>query len=73
MKPELLEEVLRLPVPERMRLAEAIWESIAETPEAIELTDAQKAELDRRLQDFEANPDAGSSWADVRSRIWPGG
>jgi len=26
------------------------------------LTEAQKAELDRRLEDLERNPDAGESW-----------
>lgn len=72
MKSITLEEVLRLPVPERIRIVETIWDSIADTPEAVALTDKQKAELDRRLEAFESNPDAGSSWDDVRARIWPG-
>jgi putative addiction module component (TIGR02574 family) len=72
MKSITLEEVLRLPVPERIRIVEAIWGSIADSPEAVALTDEQKAELDRRLQAFESNPDAGSSWDEVRARIWQG-
>jgi putative addiction module component (TIGR02574 family) len=72
MKSITLEDVLRLPVPERIRIVEAIWDSIVDTPEAVALTDAQKAELDRRLEALESNPDAGSSWAEVRARIWPG-
>lgn len=72
MKSITLEEVLRLPVPERIRIVETIWDSIADTPEAVALTEEQKAELDRRLEAFESNPDAGSSWDDVRARIWPG-
>jgi len=72
MKSITLEEVLRLPVPERIRIVETIWDSIADTPEAVALTDEQKAELDRRLEAFESNPDAGSSWDEVRARIWPG-
>ena len=48
-----MSEILRLPVEERLRLVESIWDSIAECPEALELTDAQKRELDRRLDDLE--------------------
>ena len=72
MKSITLEEVLRLPVAERIRIVEAIWDSIADSPEAVALTDEQKAELDRRLEAFESNPDEGSSWDEVRARIWPG-
>ena len=72
MKTITLEEVLQLPVPERIRIVEAIWDSIVDDPDAIELSDEQKAELDRRLDDLEKNPGAGSSWVEVRDRIWPG-
>ena len=72
MKSITLDEVLRLPVPERIRIVEAIWDSIADTPESLELSDEQKTELDRRFENFEGNPDAGSTWAEVRDRIWRG-
>ena len=72
MKPITLDEVLQLPVPERIRIVEAIWDSIADTPEALELSDEQKAELDRRLESLEKNPNAGSPWSEVRDRIWRG-
>ena len=72
MKPITLDEVLQLPVPERIRIVEAIWDSIADTPEAVELTDEQKAELDRRLDDLEKDPDSGSTWDEVRARVWRG-
>ena len=54
-----LDEVLQLPVPERIRVVGAIWDTIAETPEALELTDEQRAELDRRLDSLEKKPNAG--------------
>ena len=72
MKSITLDEVLQLPVPERIRIVEAIWDSIADTPEALELSDEQRAELDRRLESLEKNPDAGSTWTEVRDRIWRG-
>jgi putative addiction module component (TIGR02574 family) len=72
MKTITLEEVLQLPVPERIRVVETIWDSIVDHPEALPLTDEQRAELDRRIEAFERDPGAGSSWAEVRGRIWPG-
>jgi putative addiction module component (TIGR02574 family) len=72
MEPINLPEVLKLPVSERLRLVEAIWDSIAETPEEIALTEEQKAELDRRIEALERNPEEGSSWSEVRARVWPG-
>ena len=69
MKPISLAEVLALPVAERLKLVEAIWDSIAAVPEAVELTDAEEAELDRRLAAYRRNPSEGSPWADVKARI----
>ena len=61
--------VLSLSVSERIQLVEDIWDTIAEVPEEITLTDRQKAELDRRLDAYHLNPDEGSPWAVVRERI----
>ena len=61
--------ILELPVAERIRLVELIWDSIAAVPEAVPMSEDLKAELDRRLAEFEANPEAGSPWAEVRERI----
>ena len=56
----------RLSVAERLTLVEELWESIAaSTP----ITGAQRAELDRRLADHEANPDDVVSWEEVQSSI----
>ena len=69
MKQELVAEILALPVEERVRLVEAIWDSISAVPDALPLTDWQKEELDRRLAELEADPDAGSSLEEVFARI----
>ncbi len=42
-------DILNLCIAERIELIGDLWDSMAETPEAIALTEAQKAELDRRL------------------------
>lgn len=62
-------DILRLSIHERLQLMEAIWDSIADAPEELSLTDAQKAELDRRLAAYRENPDEGSPWANARERI----
>ena len=69
MKQELVAEILALPVAKRVRLVEAIWDSISAVPEALPLTEWQKQELDRRLAEFEANPDEGLTLEEVFARI----
>jgi putative addiction module component (TIGR02574 family) len=69
MSSPLLAEARKLSVAERIELAEAIWDTVAEEADAIPLSDDLRAELDRRLADMEANPDAGSPWEDVRARL----
>ena len=64
-----LTELLQLPIEERLRLVEALWDSISEFPEALELSVAQKQELDRRLAAYERNPDAGVPWAELKQRL----
>ena len=65
-------DILELPVQERIRLVELIWDSVAAVPEAVEISPALKAELGARLAEFEENPDAGYSWDQVKSRLKDG-
>jgi putative addiction module component (TIGR02574 family) len=67
--PRSLSAVLELPVEQRLRLAEAIWDSIVEVPESLPLPKGQREELDRRLDAYYANPEVGSPWPDVRDRL----
>jgi putative addiction module component (TIGR02574 family) len=62
-------ETLDMSVEERLRLVGDIWDSIAEAPESLRLSQEQRDELDRRLRDLEENPDAGDPWGVVRARI----
>ena len=64
--------ILELPVQERIRLVELIWDSVAAVPEAVKISPALKAELETRLAEFEANPEAGYSWDQVKSRLKDG-
>jgi len=62
-------DILDLSVSERIQLVEDIWDSIAEVPTNVELSEEQKMELDRRLDAYHENPDSGSPWEMVRERI----
>ena len=64
-----ISDLLKLPVAERIKLVEAIWDSIAAAPNALEMTEAEREELDRRWAAYERDPSVGSPWAEVRARI----
>ena len=58
-----------LPLDDRIRLVEDLWDSIAQDQEALKLTAEQAAELDRRLDAFEADGSLGQPASEVISRI----
>ncbi len=62
-------DILALSAAERIQLAEDIWDSIAEIPESVVLTDEQRKELDRRLEDYHQHPDEGVSWESLKSAL----
>jgi putative addiction module component (TIGR02574 family) len=64
-----LSEVLEMEVPERIRLAQAIWDSIAQVPDAVPLSEADKAEIDRRLEAYYRDPKAGLPWSEVKAKL----
>ncbi len=51
----------RLSLDDRLAVAEAIWDSVVSEAEASPLTPAQRAELEQRLADSIARPDAVTS------------
>lgn len=65
----LLEQSLELPIPERIKLVEEIWDSIAAVPEAVKSSDAQLAELERRIKDHENDPSRALPWDNVKNRL----
>lgn len=65
-------EILKLPVEERLRLVELIWESIATDPSGVPLGDAHRAIIDERLAEHERDPNdvvsRGELHAEARRR-----
>jgi putative addiction module component (TIGR02574 family) len=60
-----------LTVEQRLALVEELWDSIAESGADVPMSEAQRAELDRRLAEHEAQPDDVVSWEDVKASIVP--
>jgi putative addiction module component (TIGR02574 family) len=63
------DELLKLSVPERIQLAEDLWDSIAAESEALPLTEAQKAEIEHRLAEHGRDPESAIPWEEVRGRL----
>ena len=55
--------------PERILLAEELWDSIAENQDTLEVTEAQRRILNQRLKAYEKSPNEGSSWEEVRDEM----
>ncbi len=58
----------RLSIEDRLALVEAIWDSLAREVEQAPLSEAQRQELERRLADSIARPDAVTPWEVVKAR-----
>lgn len=54
---------------ERLRLIEELWESLNENPGSVPPTNAQREELDRRLDDLERSGPEGIPWDQVLQQI----
>lgn len=57
----------RLPVDERLTLVEDLWDSIAADSAAVPLTDAQRLELQKRIEEDDAHPDDVVPWESVKA------
>ncbi len=71
MKPDLLAEAKRLSLADRIELAEAIWDTVAEDAgaDAMAVPLEHRGELDRRLDDPAEASAKASSWDEVRARL----
>lgn len=64
-----LNEIKSLSIEERIRFVQAIWDSIAAEQTYPDITAAPKQELDRRINDYETNPDNVMTWEEIKASI----
>jgi len=66
---EILKAAESLPLEERIKLAQDLWENVTGNGYDPDLTPEQAVELDRRLADFEKNPHDGIPWEQVEADL----
>jgi putative addiction module component (TIGR02574 family) len=64
-----LEELLRLPPSQRLEAIGELWDSLESQADLFPLTDEERAALDRRIAEAEADPRPGVSWSELRRRL----
>jgi len=62
-------DITQLSIAERIQLVEDLWDSLVVNPNDLPITQAQRDELDRRLQAHRDNPSQGASWQQVKADI----
>jgi len=50
-------------------MIEELWDSLTKEPSSVPLTDAQRQELDRRLDDLERSGPEGIPWEEVLEKV----
>ena len=65
----VLNEVETWPIDDRIRLVRDVWDRLADTGHKPELDEKMKAELDRRIEEMDRNPDAGTPWEVAKARV----
>ncbi|HLA94659.1 MAG TPA: addiction module protein [Pyrinomonadaceae bacterium] len=63
----ILEEALKLPDAERLKLTEDLYESLHTSSAVVEIPDEQLAELNRRIEDHNLHPDRTIRWEQVKA------
>jgi len=65
---DLRNQLESLSAVEKVELLDAVWESLE--ADALSLTDAQRAELDYRIERHERNPSEVIPWEQVRANLF---
>jgi putative addiction module component (TIGR02574 family) len=69
MQRELTEAAKKLSISDRILLVEEIWETIAKENQTFELSDAQKEEMDRRLDSPRNGSRQRRTWDEIKAEF----
>jgi putative addiction module component (TIGR02574 family) len=64
-----VEDILELSVTERLRIIGEIWESIAQRPESLTISNEERRELNKRLVEYQENPTEGIEWTELKKKL----
>jgi putative addiction module component (TIGR02574 family) len=62
-------DIDKLEPEERLRLIGDLWESLRKRPGSVRLTEGQRAELDRRLDELDRGQAEVVSWDEAKRRL----
>jgi putative addiction module component (TIGR02574 family) len=62
-------DILELSVAEKIQLVEDIWDSIRRDADELPVSEAEKTELDKRLESYRQNPDEGIEWETLKRNL----
>ncbi len=60
-------EIRELSPEERIRFIELLWASFVDDPASLPVSEAQRAELRRRVAQHESDPSSARPWSEVRA------
>jgi putative addiction module component (TIGR02574 family) len=63
-------DILKLPPSDRLELLEAIWDSLADSPESIPVSDELREELDLRLETYRKDPGSARPWDEMKNHLF---
>lgn len=63
-------EISKLPLPERLRLVGAIWETILDDPALLPVSEELARELEFRLAAHRADPGSSQTWESVDREVF---
>jgi len=66
---ERLPEIAALSPQEKWLLAGELWDAVAEDPEAVPQNDAQRELIRKRWEEYQSNPEAGTTWEAIQRRL----
>ena len=61
-----VEQVVRLPIDERLAVIADIWETIVAEDAVLPVSDELGAEFERRLAEHAAHPESARAWSAIR-------
>jgi putative addiction module component (TIGR02574 family) len=62
-------DISQLTRDEQFDLLDQLWENLGRDPKALPLSDVQRQELDRRLDDLDADGPVGIPWDELVAQI----
>lgn len=69
---ETLPGIAELTPQEKWLLASELWDQVSDDPDAVPVSGSQKQEIRDRWEEYLRNPEKGSTWEEIKSRLGKG-